>query len=239
MEISTSSSTSHPSLSPSLIPVLTSDTFSERDIPSLAQKLTLPNSTASTDPQSSSSSSALIESSIRPGVSKHRQSTLSTSSSRSNRPGLFTLASLRDKTTNAIASFAEPAVRPRLSSSSLYKLTSPTSVGATPLSQSARSSSTTLADSSQDRSELFPPSTLTTGTIGRSRTPDSSSSTPRHSLLETYPPSQAYDSTDPNTPAPVPFTKPVGNQNKMHQTSSRLLRMTDDERPFTRVRHNY
>jgi hypothetical protein len=26
------------------------------------------------------------------------------------------------------------------------------------------------------------------------------------------------------------------NKDKMHQTSSRLLRMTDDERPYTRVR---
>jgi hypothetical protein len=29
---------------------------------------------------------------------------------------------------------------------------------------------------------------------------------------------------------------PVGKERKMHQTSSRLLRMTDDDRPFTRVR---
>jgi hypothetical protein len=28
---------------------------------------------------------------------------------------------------------------------------------------------------------------------------------------------------------------PQGNHNKMHQTSSRLLRMTSDDRPFTRV----
>jgi hypothetical protein len=31
----------------------------------------------------------------------------------------------------------------------------------------------------------------------------------------------------------------VDNSNKMHQTSSRLLRMTSDDRPFTRVRKNH
>jgi hypothetical protein len=28
---------------------------------------------------------------------------------------------------------------------------------------------------------------------------------------------------------------PSSSENKMHQTSSRLLRMTDDDRPFTKV----
>lgn len=45
------------------------------------------------------------------------------------------------------------------------------------------------------------------------------------------PPSQPYSETDPNRPLPVR----VGRvDNKMHQTSSRLLRMTDDDRPFTK-----
>ncbi|KAJ2901963.1 Developmental regulator flbA [Zalerion maritima] len=44
-------------------------------------------------------------------------------------------------------------------------------------------------------------------------------------------PSQPYSKTDPNQPPPklLPHV-----QNKMHQTSSRLLRMTEDDRPFTR-----
>jgi hypothetical protein len=45
--------------------------------------------------------------------------------------------------------------------------------------------------------------------------------------------SQPYSETDPSRP--LPHRSPVTN-NTMHQTSSRLLRMTDDERPFTRVR---
>ncbi|PHH55939.1 Developmental regulator flbA [Ceratocystis fimbriata CBS 114723] len=43
--------------------------------------------------------------------------------------------------------------------------------------------------------------------------------------------SQPYDDTDPSLPPPV---KVGPNANEMHQTSSRLLRMTDDDRPFTR-----
>ncbi|KAK3688491.1 regulator of G protein signaling domain-containing protein [Podospora appendiculata] len=45
------------------------------------------------------------------------------------------------------------------------------------------------------------------------------------------PPSQPYSETDPTRPQPLHFARP---DNKMHQTSSRLLRMTDDDRPFTK-----
>jgi len=43
--------------------------------------------------------------------------------------------------------------------------------------------------------------------------------------------SQPYTETDPNRPLPI--RQPAADS-KMHQTSSRLLRMTDDERPFTK-----
>lgn len=46
------------------------------------------------------------------------------------------------------------------------------------------------------------------------------------------PPSQPYSKTDPTRPPPIHVTR---QDNKMHQTSSRLLRMTDDDRPFTKV----
>lgn len=45
-------------------------------------------------------------------------------------------------------------------------------------------------------------------------------------------PSQPYSETDPNRPPPIRLPR---NDNKMHQTSSRLLRMTDDDRPFSKV----
>lgn len=51
-------------------------------------------------------------------------------------------------------------------------------------------------------------------------------------LLLGDPPSQPYSETDPSQPEPTIVSRP---DNKMHQTSSRLLRMTDDDRPFTRV----
>lgn len=46
--------------------------------------------------------------------------------------------------------------------------------------------------------------------------------------------SQPYTDTDPSQPPPVLLPRV---DNKMHQTSSRLLRMTDDDRPFTKVSH--
>ena len=46
------------------------------------------------------------------------------------------------------------------------------------------------------------------------------------------PPSQPYSETDPTLPQPTHVSR---SDNKMHQTSSRLLRMTDDDRPFTKV----
>jgi hypothetical protein len=41
------------------------------------------------------------------------------------------------------------------------------------------------------------------------------------------------------TPPHENRTSPPGGPPKMHQTSSRLLRMTEDERPFTKVRSRY
>ncbi|KAI0905664.1 RGS-domain-containing protein [Ustulina deusta] len=43
--------------------------------------------------------------------------------------------------------------------------------------------------------------------------------------------STPYSATDASQPPPILLS---GLENKMHQTSSRLLRMTDDDRPFTR-----
>ncbi|KAK4134282.1 RGS-domain-containing protein [Trichocladium antarcticum] len=54
---------------------------------------------------------------------------------------------------------------------------------------------------------------------------------PSPTLLLGDPPSQPYSETDPSHPEPTHISR---LDNKMHQTSSRLLRMTDDDRPFTR-----
>jgi hypothetical protein len=171
---------------------------------------------------------------------KRRQSALSISSSKPNRSGLFTFAALaRDKTTNAIASLSEPSVRTRKSSNSLYRAsqTGPisqnsNSVRPSELLASTRATIDLSRIAANSSASITPPNSSSASSHSRSET--LSSPTIRHSLLETNPPSQAYSNTPSDTPAPIAFVPP-GNHNKMHQTSSRLLRMTTDDRPFTRV----
>jgi hypothetical protein len=167
---------------------------------------------------------------------KHHQSTLSTSSSKQNRGALFTLAALaRDKTTNAIASLAEPSIRSRPSSSSLYR-----SAQSSPTSPIANNSSSLprLADSQTSvQDNTSSPNSNSTSSSTHTRSETLNPPTARQSLLETDPPSQAYSNTASDTPAPIVLPR-SDNYNKMHQTSSRLLRMTSDDRPFTRVRKN-
>ncbi|KAE9363506.1 RGS-domain-containing protein [Stipitochalara longipes BDJ] len=162
---------------------------------------------------------------------KHHQSTLSSSSSKQNRGTIFTLAALaRDKTTNAIASLSEPSIRSRPSSGSLYRTaqSSPTSPSnhSNSLPRSADSQTSVQENSASRNSSNTLPSTHT-------KSATLNSSTARQSLLETDPPSQAYSNTATDTPAPIQLPR-SDNSTKMHQTSSRLLRMTSDDRPFTR-----
>lgn len=170
--------------------------------------------------------------------SKHRQSTLSTSSSKQARGGLFSLAALaRDKTNNVIASLSEPSIRSRQSTSSLYRTaqSSPTSPTYSYQHNSSSSQGSPGLEYHGSGSTFDLPRTLTnTSSPSSSRTQSVSASNPRQSLLETNPPSQAYSDTSSDTQPPISFT-PHTNANKMHQTSSRLLRMTEDDRPYTRV----
>ncbi len=168
------------------------------------------------------------------GTNKHRQSTLFLSPSKHTRGALSTLAALaRDKTTSAIASLSEPSLRSQLSSrSSLYR-TAQSSLTASqpshPLLRSADSQLSLRDHSDSSGSSPTPPSTLS---HQRNQTVDSG--TIRQYLLETDPPSQADANTASDNPTPTGFI-PRRDSNKMHQTSSRLLRMTNDDRPFTRV----
>lgn len=170
------------------------------------------------------------ESLNRPATNlKHRQATLSTSSTKTNRTTLFNLAALaRDKTSSAIASLTEPPLRPRNSSGNLHRQ----SVAAL---DSVRSSIDSASQRQERPSLPRTNSNLSDSTNLHPRTPTTRSiSGTSIPLARTNPPSQAYADTNADTPSPVSFV-PQGNYNKMHQTSSRLLRMTDDERPFTRV----
>lgn len=129
--------------------------------------------------------------------------------------GLFAFAAAAiDKT---IANISEPTIRSRPSASALSRLSvvldSPT--GSSENSSRIRS----FSSNSSAPSTPFLSSPL-------SDTKRSSQSSLRDPI------SKPYSETDPNRPPPVLLS---GQENKMHQTSSRLLRMTDDDRPFTRV----
>jgi len=157
----------------------------------------------------------------------HRQSTLSTFSTKQNRAGLFTLAALaREKTTNAIASLSEPSVKKRPSYGSInINRSSQGPAASKPSSSRSSSFQASPLDSQHGIDSLsVPQSKLDTLKLG----------TQKQALLETNPPSQAYADTATGTRPPITLS-PQGNYNKMHQTSSRLLRMTNDDRPFTRV----
>jgi hypothetical protein len=212
------------------LPIISTDhlpsTLHRQPSPSVAAQQTSPLRSASS-PTDPTTAAALSNQTLnRP---QHRHST------KSSRSGLLTLAALaRDRTTSAIASLSEPSVRPRLSSGSLYRTaqSSPTS----PPYNSNNSKSLLSTDSQAsnlDRLHNSAGSKASTPTNSRNES-TISNLLKRQSLLETNPPSQAYSNTASDTPAPISFV-PSGNHRKMHQTSSRLLRMTSDDRPFTRV----
>ncbi|OAA32174.1 regulator of G protein signaling pathway [Moelleriella libera RCEF 2490] len=148
---------------------------------------------------------------------RHASSPSTSALSRSQRSGnsLFhRAAAALDRTQNAIASISEPVVRHRQSSSTLSRLSL------------AASSATNLEPGSPGRNTALRSPTTSSTTVAVSQV-DLKAATPESHLLL----SQPYSETDPSLPAPVKVT---GTDQKMHQTSSRLLRMTDDDRPFTR-----
>jgi len=160
---------------------------------------------------------------------------------RTNRAGLFSLAAFaRDRTSSAIATLTQDptaTIRQRPSSTNLSRQSVSPGSQHFSLKGGAASSLDEPNTHQHLRPELFrgPSSGLSQATTLRSVPSNISDSSHRQSsLLETNPPSQPYEDTDANTPSPTPIA-PQDNHNKMHQTSSRLLRMTDDERPFTRV----
>lgn len=228
-----------PSPSPSPSPPIPSETLLSKS--STISASTADNNRSHQHPPAITSPSSKSEKSNRRSISRQRNSISTANPTKQNYPGLLGFAALaRDRTTSAIASFAEPALRSRNSSNSLHRLSlasgSNNSLGS-PSSTSSRSSGTTLIEVECHSSDRPVPSRRASqaSTI-RARSPEAAGSLAehRHSLLETYPPSQAYENTSTNSPLPS-VSLPSGNYNKMHQTSSRLLRMTDDERPFTRV----
>nr|AVK87706.1 RGS1 [Colletotrichum gloeosporioides] len=192
-----------------------------------AAAATTTSSTTTTNTNTTSSSTdpyhAVPVSSVnRPHYRSHHHSPSISSLQKLQRSGgLFGFAAAAfDKTQSALATFSsDQSVRQRASSSAL-----------------GRASFT--PDSASDAASIGP-----TDKYPRYRSPSnySSSSTstlnhpegkyPSQLSLVQDPPSQPYSETDPNRPLPIRLPN---IESKMHQTSSRLLRMTDDDRPFTK-----
>jgi hypothetical protein len=146
---------------------------------------------------------------------RHTASSVSRLNNRSS-SGLFALAaSAFDRTQNAIAAISEPSIRPRQSSGALSRLSLLTS--SSPSSEPSSPDKYHRLRSSSNQS-------LSSGAYLENKIAP-------QTLPANNPPSQPYTSTDPNLPPPIKSS----TANKMHQTSSRLLRMTDDDRPFTKV----
>jgi GTPase-activating protein SST2 len=138
-----------------------------------------------------------------------------------------------DRTTNAIANLSESSIRSRLSSGSVRH-----SVQSSPTSALHNSKSLPKSADSQTNSRESTDSSNTNNTaassLSHARPETADLATSCHLLLEMNPPSHAHSNTATDTPAPITFVLP-GNYNKMRQTSSRLMRMTSDDRPFTKV----
>ncbi|KAM4060371.1 regulator of G protein signaling domain-containing protein [Hirsutella rhossiliensis] len=120
-----------------------------------------------------------------------------------------------DRTQSAIASLSDPVIRPRQSTSALARLS--------------------LAPATPPSSE--PPSPEKTTIFKVSSTPSNEPGS-RADARQPVDSALAKDSparppAEPQARPPAPTRLPVSDS-KMHQTSSRLLRMTDDDRPFTR-----
>jgi hypothetical protein len=173
--------------------------------------------------------------------SNHSKYPSSSSPSKQTRSGLFSFAALaREKTSNALANLSEPSIRSQRSSNSLYHSAQSSPTTSTLSLNTAHSPTSIDSLIVSNEPQLYEPqlaNRLIRPRISHTRSETLNSTASCQSLLEdTDPPSQAYTNTASNTTPPV-VQAPVGQQNKMHQTSSRLLRMTTDDRPFTRVSH--
>lgn len=143
------------------------------------------------------------------------QSTTSVARSHRSNKALFDRAAAAlDRTQSVLATISEPVIRYRQSNSALARLS--------------------LASDSASNSELSSPkkdasvrNSVCNASLSSALTSDIRVVIPAAQDL----PSQPYSETDPSLPAPIRL---IGTDKTMHQTSSRLLRMTDDDRPFTR-----
>ena len=153
-------------------------------------------------------------------------------SSRYNRLSLATIA--RDKTNNVLSNLS---IRTKVSSTSLQSSYAPTGLYRQTSSGSLAAGESLFRISGQQVSVRHPrgnqSSLISRSDIRNAQRPEAElpkvtlerNPTDRRRLLDRSPSPTLSASLD---------LSPAGPYNKMHQTSSRLLRMTDEERPFTR-----
>ncbi|ERS97713.1 hypothetical protein HMPREF1624_05884 [Sporothrix schenckii ATCC 58251] len=167
-------------------------------------------------------------------------------SSKSPRSGsLLAFATAAIDRTQTALSTAEQKIRPRQSngrlsvgadSSGVPQFPTYYSLERSPTNASASTASTPQSSSQNNdhKSDTRPPPTVLTATSSDDVSQSAPlsgkpSDHPQHKLSQSY--AKPYDQADPTLPLPIRLPR---TDNKMHQTSSRLLRMTDDDRPFTK-----
>ena len=138
---------------------------------------------------------------------------------RSSSGGLLSLATAAlDRTHNALANISDPVLRHRPSNPALVRLSRGSGFFSSKSDGPSHHKNLSIRSVSSQ--------SLPTSGILDART------SPQSPLVLEDPPSQRYSETDDHHPLPIRVVAP---ENTMHQTSSRLLRMTPDDRPFTRV----
>lgn len=189
----------------------------------------------SLEPVAETTSSSRPESSSSSSLDRHksRQQPLIANFTRgelkSQRSGGFFAfaASALDRTQTAIATISDPNLRHKRSLSRLS-----TSGDFAALSRAADPSSPDKA--SRNRPASILPSSSSVNLFGTSsQGARIAGSQPAPTQQAPY--SKPYSKTDASLPPPLLLPR---HNNTMHQTSSRLLRMTDDDRPFTKVSHS-
>ncbi|KHN97050.1 regulator of G protein signaling pathway [Metarhizium album ARSEF 1941] len=177
---------------------------------------------ASSTPRSSTSDRLPADITTVSASSHHQRhsstpSTNSLSKSQRSATSFFSrAAAVLDRSQNSFAGISEPVIRPRQSHSALARFSlqsisapspDPSSPGRT---AGAKAYSANSSFTSASKAQIKVASRAGQANV---------------------PPSQPYSEANPSLPAPIRVTP---SDRKMHQTSSRLLRMTDDDRPFTR-----
>ncbi|KJZ77953.1 Developmental regulator flbA [Hirsutella minnesotensis 3608] len=139
----------------------------------------------------------------------------STKSQRSSNSLLNRAAAALDRTQSAIASLSDPVIRPRQSTAALARLS--------------------LAPATPPASEPSSPEKTTIFKVASSPSAEAGLRADQRQPAEATKPGESptRPSADEKPPLPPRPKRPIADS-KMHQTSSRLLRMTDDDRPFTR-----